>query len=106
MMLAAYMLYEIYSEGIGFALINGEMVEADTIIGWFNQLFGTEYSLEKRFRLWESAEICAYRNEDYGAESQRAYASRDFDSLLSNPMLMYAGGTELADVCYVLRGTT
>ena len=105
-MLAAYMLYEIYSEGIGFALINGEMVEADTIIGWFNQLFGTEYSLEKRFRLWESAEICAYRNEDYGAESQRAYASRDFDSLLSNPMLMYAGGTELADVCCVLRGTT
>lgn len=105
-MLAAYMLYEIYSEGIGFALINGEMVEADTIIGWFNQLFGTEYSLEKRFRSWESAEICAYRNEDYGAESQRAYVSRDFDSLLSNPMLMYAGGTELADVCYVLRGTT
>lgn len=105
-MLAAYMLYEIYSEGIGFALINGEMVHADSFVGWFNQLFGTEYSLAKRFRLWDSVENCAYRYEDYSSESQRGYTNRDFDALLSNHMFMYAGGTELADVCYILRGTS
>ena len=99
--LAAYMLYEIYSDEIGFALYNGEMIEADKIIGWFNQLFGSEYSLSKRFRLWDSLETYAYRYEEYNNKATK----NEFKSLLSNKMLKYAGGIELADVCYVLNGT-
>ena len=42
---AAYTLYEMYTDKIGFTLVNGELIDTHSIVGWFNHLFGTKYSL-------------------------------------------------------------
>ena len=103
-MSAAYMLYELYTKDIGFARVDGALIdEPDFIIGWFNQIFGTKYSLEKRFRLWDSLEFLALDGKE--GELDGDDLVMEFEHLLPNHALIFTGGTELADILCILHGT-
>ncbi len=98
--LAAYMLYEMYIEAPGVTECNGEMINPRFYGGWLNHILGTEFSMEKRYRLWENAEHIAFSRMDYddpfSIAELRDMIANDFES---------AGGTELADLLYILHGT-
>lgn len=98
--LAAYMLYEMYIETPGFAVCNGEVVDPRHYGGWLNHILGTEFSMEKRYNLWENAEYIAF--------SRMAYADpfpiSELKNLISDEFKT-AGGTELADLLYIIYGT-
>lgn len=44
---AVHVLYELYDDDIGYAEINGEIVEASPYVGWINHVLGTDFSLKK-----------------------------------------------------------
>ncbi len=98
--LAAYMLYEMYGETPGVAECNGEMVNSRFYGGWLNHILGTEFSMEKRYRLWENAEHIAFSRMDYDDPFSMAKLS----NLIADEFEI-AGGTELADLLYIIYGT-
>ena len=100
---AAYTLYEMYTDKIGFTLVNGELIDTHSIVSWFNHLFGTKYSLKKRFRIWENFEHILEKNEEY--IDNKAILHNNIYSLLPDELMMYAGGTDLTYVLYYLNGT-
>lgn len=100
--LAAYMLYELYDEAPGFAECDGEMIDPKFYGGWLNHILGTEFSMEKRYHLWENAEYIAFSrtndndNDPFSMSELRTMISDEFEA---------AGGTELADLLYIIHGT-
>ena len=98
--LAAYMLYEMYIEAPGFTECNGEMIDPQFYGGWLNHILGTEFSMEKRYRLWENAEHIAFSRMDY----DDSFSKEELRDLIANEFEI-AGGTELADLLYILYGT-
>lgn len=100
---AVHVLYELYDEGMGYAQINGEIVEASPYIGWINHVLGTDFSLKKRFRLWEYFEkYCLDRIEcDYDNPAD------SYNVMDTIPLSLYhgLGGTELTDIFYITKGT-
>ncbi len=98
-MAAAYMLYEVYNPDYGFAKKDRDFVEAANTIGWLNQILGTHYTLGKRANLWDCIEANA--DPDY---------SSNVDWPILKDLVPYdwreaAGGTDLADLLYVVEGT-
>lgn len=100
---AVHVLYELYDDDIGYAEINGEIVEASPYIGWINHVLGTDFSLKKRFRLWDYFEkYCLDRIEyDYDNPAD----SYDVMDTIPLPLYRGLGGTELADIFYITKGT-
>lgn len=99
--LAAYMLYEMYDEAPGFANCNGEIIDPQFYGGWLNHILGTEFSMKKRYNLWENAEHIAFSRIDHSAPFSRA----ELRCLIPDKLLKFAGGTELSDLLYILYGT-
>ena len=98
-MAAAYMLYEVYNPDYGFAKKDRDFVEAANTIGWLNQILGTHYTLGKRANLWDCIEANA--DPDY---------SSNVDWPILKDLVPYdwreaAGGTDLADLLYIVEGT-
>ncbi len=65
-MAAAYMLYELYSDEAGAAMVDGDILDGGEAVGWLNQILKTEFTREKRLdRLWSWAKIgtgvCGWR---------------------------------------------
>lgn len=101
-MVAAYMLYEIYTRMPGLVTVNGEIESYIEIVGWLNQALGTDFSMKKRFELWKNAELLAeQRLEDY----DDPFSFDDLMRIIPNGMEYAAGGTELADLLYISQGT-
>lgn len=99
--LTAYMLYEMYDEKPGFAECNGEIIDPLFYIGWLNHILGTEFSMKKRYNLWENAEHIAFDRIDY----EDPFSRSELESLIPNRLLKAAGGTELSDLFYIIYGT-
>ena len=98
--LAAYMLYEMYVETPGVVECNGEIISPRFYGGWLNHILGTEFSMEKRYNLWENAEHIAFLRIDYSDP----FSISKLGGLISN-QFQSAGGTELADLLYTIYGT-
>ncbi len=102
---AVHFLYELYDEGAGFTEMNGEIVEGSLYIGWINQVLGTDFSLRKRFRLWDNFEkYCLERAENAYEEDEIAGSYEVLDTI-PHSLIWAMGGAGLADICYVLYGT-
>lgn len=106
---AVHFLYELYDEGIGYTEINGEPVEGSLYIGWLNHILGTEYTLEKRFRLWEQFERYCLGEIEYGEDcDEKEYDGRtqrfDVKDFLPSSLYWVMGGTEFTDICYIKKG--
>lgn len=63
--IAAYVLEEIYTDGIAIALANGIPVTSWGVVAWINYLFGTRYHV-KHFDLWDVFEACHNSAESQG----------------------------------------
>ena len=98
--LAVYMLYEMCVETPGFAKCNGEFLNPWFYGGWLNHILGTEFSAEKRYNLWENAEHIAFSRLDY----DDPFSMLELDKMISSGFEV-AGGTELADLLYIIYGT-
>ena len=100
--IAAYFLFEMYDDKPGFTIVNGNIVNDTAYVGWLNHLLKTDFSMKRRFRLWENMEACAFswRREGYDAP--------DAEKVISSVPLgleLYSGGTELADLFFIIHGT-
>ena len=64
-MAAAYMLYELYSDEAGAAMVDGDILDGGEAVGWLNQILKTEFTREKRLdRLWELGEKLGLESAD------------------------------------------
>lgn len=99
--LAAYMLYEMYDESPGFAECNGEVINPRFYGGWLNHILGTTFTMKKRYNLWEAAEHIAFSRSDYDSPFSR----NELSCLIPDKLLKAAGGTELSDLLYIIYGT-
>ncbi len=99
--LAAYMLCEMYDETPGFAEVNGDIVDAQFYGGWVNHILGTDFSMKKRYNLWENAEHIAF----YDLECSEPFPRTQLRCLIPDYLLKAAGGTELSDLFYIIYGT-
>lgn len=99
--LAAYMLYEMYDESPGFAICNGEIINPEFYGGWLNHILGTTFSMKKRYNLWEAAEYIAFSRRDY----DNPFSREELGQLIPDELLKAVGGTELSDLLYIIYGT-
>ena len=99
---AAYFLFEMYDDEPGFTEINGDIVKDTAYVGWLNHLLKTKFSMKKRFRLWENMEAYAFgrRREGYDAPD-----AEEVMSSVPTGLELYSGGTDLADLFFIIHGT-
>ncbi len=95
-------LYELYDEGIGLAEINGEIVSSDYYIGWINHLMDEDFSIRRRFNLWEMLENYAFEHIDY---CDNPIQMGQLGNLIPRYLMKYAGGIDLTDLLYIINGT-
>lgn len=98
---AVYFLYEAWDEKPGFAEVNGEIVNDCHYIGWLNYLLGTQFSLKKRFRIWDNMEM--YALERVGDYEDPTVG--DVMQFIPIGMRYGAGGVEFSDLMYIIHGT-
>ena len=98
---AALFIYELYDKGRGFVEDNGDIVPSSDYVGWINHLLGTKFNIEKRFDLWENAELYAYERSNY----DKPIGLSDIFCIVPEELMKYAGGTELSDLLYIINGT-
>lgn len=98
---AVHFLYEAWDEEWGFAEIDGYIIKECYFAGWLNHLLGTQFSMKKRFRIWDNVEKFALdRVEDY--EDPKIGAVLQFIPI---GMRYGAGGVEFSDLMYIIHGT-
>lgn len=99
---AAYVLQELYDEEPGVAMVNGKPLSY-FYVAWISQLLGMEFTMERRFRLWECVE------SNYLYELERGYSeSVDFEyvmKLVPTNLRRAMGGVEFADIFLMCKGT-
>ena len=98
---AAYCLYEHFDEETGLANINGDIMDCKFNTGWINNILGTKYSVQHRFEIWKNVEYYASLRPDYDCPVRYD----DVMDILPKDLLEFAGGTELTDVLYIVKGT-
>lgn len=98
---AVYVLYEMYDEKPGHAKVDGKFVSSRIYAGWLNHLLGTDFSMEKRFRLWKNFE--SYALPRVGNFSDPS--SGDLMSMIPSGLKYAACGVEFADLINIMEGT-
>ena len=102
-MAAAYMLYELYSDEAGAAMVDGDILDGGEAVGWLNQILKTEFTREKRLdRLWELGEKLGLESADGDYDAPDV---RKIMELIPEELRFAAGGTDLADLIYIANGT-
>lgn len=81
--------------------MNGDIVDGAFSVGWLNHILGTEFSMKKRFRLWENAEKIAAGQRDY----DRRFTEEELMQMIPYSLKYAAGGVELTDLLYICKGT-
>lgn len=102
--IAGYTLYEAYDEEGGMAEVNGDIVESSSYMGWINNILGTSFSMKNRFKLWEKAEECAFCRIESGYNE--AFTESVLETFIPDDLKYAAGGIELADLLYIIKGTS
>ena len=102
--MAGYMLYEAYDEETGMAEMDGDIIEVTGYMGWINHILGTSFSMKNRFKLWENAEKCAFNRIELKYEE--AFPESVFFRIIPRGLEYVAGGTEFADIMYIINGTS
>ena len=102
--MAGYMLYEAYSEDGGMAVIDGEIIDSTDYMGWINHILGTSFSMKNRFNLWKNAENFALSRIRSGYDE--FLSKQMFSKIIPKELKYAAGGTELADLLYIIHGTS
>ena len=98
---AVYFLYEAWNDEPGFAEIDGDVINDCYYTGWINHLLGTQFSLKKRFRIWDNVEAYALgRVGDYEDPTVG-----DVMQFIPIGMRYGAGGVEFSDLMYITHGT-
>lgn len=100
--MALYMLSELEDNDIGFTMCNGDIVSEEKYIGWINQILGTNYSFRKRFNLWENV-VWYIENEKC---EEMHISMKELFELIPKNLRYAAGGTELADLLWIINGTS
>lgn len=98
-MTAAYMLYELYLPDYGFAMKDGDFVEASKTVGWLNQILGTKFSMGKRANIWDCIE------QSIDPEYSNQLNEQMLKELTPPNRRDAVGGTDLADLLYIIHGT-
>lgn len=99
---ACYFLYELYCDDHGHVEINGKTLNSTGYIGWINFVLGTNFSMKKRFDLWEYYETEVLDHNAYSDdEDMYTFIFR----VISDEENLYMGGTDLADIIYAEKGT-
>lgn len=93
------MLYELYDAGYGFAQQDTDFINASYTIGWINHALGTQYTPGKRANIWACIEHDILKKERYDLRRS------DLTDLIPSSWRQAAGGTDLADLLYILEGT-
>ena len=98
-MVAAYTLYEYYDSKLGVAEINDQILFSRRSVGWLNHLLDKQYTMERRFDLWDAYELycSSYKSREIKLD--------DILSFISCENIAFCGGVEFTDVCYVIYGT-
>ena len=100
--LAIYVLYELYSEGCCLVIEDGDLIDASSMVGWINYVLGTNFSVEHRFALWKNAELLSICYKDF----VNVIDFTDMFDIIPAYMFQYAGGEELADLINISDGTS
>lgn len=98
---AVHFLYEAWDEEWGFAEIDEYIIKECYFAGWINHLLGTQFSMKKRFRIWDNV-------EKYALERVGHYKDLTIGDVLQFiPLGMRygAGGVEFSDLMYIIHGT-
>lgn len=98
---AVYFLYEAWDEEWGFAAIDEDIINDCYYTGWINHLLGTQFSMKKRFRIWDNV-------EKYALERVGHYKDMTLGDVLQFipiGMRYGAGGVEFSDLMYIIHGT-
>lgn len=98
---AVHFLYEAWDEEPGFAEVDGDIINDRFYMGWLNHLLGTQFSMKKRFRLWDNVE--KYALERVGDYNDPTVG--DVMQFIPIGMRYGAGGVEFSDLMYITRGT-
>lgn len=101
---AAYFLTELYSEGPGYVSENGEILNNPGYVQWINFILDKDFSLEKRLDLWELYESYVLSELRGGYSISNITLSKIME-FVPNGYEEYMGGTELADILYIMNGT-
>lgn len=101
--MAIYALYDVYDESVGFASENGEVSDISRYVGWINQILGTEFSMCKRYRLWDNIEQLVF----WGAKRYDRWCTVDeiIDFIPEGKRRYVTNSTEFKDIIYIIRGT-
>jgi hypothetical protein len=71
-------------------------------VAWINHILKTDFSLERRFQLWKSAEGFALSRLD---RWDKPLSMENLMDIIPYGMKIAAGGTELTDLLYIIHGT-
>lgn len=98
---AIYSLYEVWDNEPGFAEVNGDIINDCYYIGWLNHLLGTQFSMKKRFRIWDNVEKYALKQ----AGDYEELSVGDVMQFIPVGMRYGVGGVEFSDLMYITHGT-
>ncbi len=96
---AARVLFEIYDEGIGYATVNGDVIYNLKYVAWINNILGTQYSIEKRYRIWDFVEKIITDWDDNGKSAK----IRFLPDILPDSRWKYLDEYELAEILYIFQ---
>lgn len=91
-----------YDEEPGLTKINEDIVNGTDMVGWLNQILGTQHSMAHRFPLWDTVEKYVLENMEYYDEPLT------YDNLMDiipRRSRLAAGETDLTDLLYIIEGT-
>lgn len=101
---AAYFLTEVYSDSYGYVDLNGDIVNLPCCVQWINFILDKDFSLSKRFDLWEYYERYCIAKIENGYRTSELDPNIVFD-IVPKGFEAYMGGAELADIMYIIYGT-
>lgn len=102
--MAAYMLYEVFDNETGMASIEGNIINSTEYIGWINNILKSSFSMKNRFKLWENAEKYAFLQIE--RKEENPFSQKVFSSLIPSQLQYAVNETEYKDLMYILEGTT
>ncbi|MEE1038001.1 MAG: hypothetical protein U0K95_02455 [Eubacterium sp.] len=103
-MCAGYILTELYSNDIGWACENRDILNYAGYIQWINFILDKDFSAKKRFSLWKFFEQYFLREMEDGKSVSDIEPNIIFD-FIPVEYRIFMGGTELADIFYACYGT-
>jgi hypothetical protein len=101
-MAAAYVMMELYTEGLGAAIYNRDFVEPSMPCAWFRHLLGGNWTFEHRFDIWNYACVYAkYLSKWGGIEEEMPQLLE----LIPPRRMLGACGIDLVDFLFIINGT-